>query len=230
MIIGIIGAMAEEVEWFHSELVESNRTSLAGITYIEGTFQGKSVVLCKSGVGKVNAAICTQQLIAQFKVDRILFTGVAGALHPDLNIGDLVISTDCLQHDIDVTALGFDKGVIPYQAQSIYPADENLREIAYQCSVQLFEEKSYQGRVLSGDQFIADREQVKQLRETFDGMCTEMEGAAVAQVCAMHKVPYVVIRSMSDKADGSAPVNFAAFTKQAAEHSFRLVSSIVQKL
>lgn len=228
--IGIIGAMAEEVELIRQRLEGERTIRKAGIEFREGHFEGKPIVLCKSGVGKVNSAVCTQLLIDTFGVDAVLFTGVAGALDPQLEIGDIVVSTDCMQHDMDVTALGFPRGTIPYADLSVFPAHERLAELAYEVSARLFPGRAVRGRVLSGDRFIADRDTVRQLREELQGACTEMEGAAVAQVCAMNGIPFVVIRSMSDKADGSAHINFAEFTQLASEHSFRIIEGMLRSI
>jgi adenosylhomocysteine nucleosidase len=228
--IGIIGAMIEEVELIQQKMTVIQTVRLAGILFIEGTFCSKSIVVCKSGVGKVNAAMCTQALIDFFKVDAVVFTGVAGALDPSLNIGDIVISTDCMQHDMDVTALGFLRGIIPYQETSIFTADAALSKVAFEASVKLFPEKVKLGRILSGDQFIADRDKVQVLYNELNGACTEMEGAATAQVCATNEIAFVIIRSMSDKANGSAPDNFTEFLKQAALHSYQIVEEMLTQL
>ncbi|WP_135547476.1 5'-methylthioadenosine/adenosylhomocysteine nucleosidase [Paenibacillus cymbidii] len=227
--IGIIGAMAEEVELLHAHMKQERTTQRAGIVYVEGTFQSRSVVVCKSGVGKVNAAVCTQVLIDRFGADAVVFTGVAGALDPALEIGDIVVSSSCLQHDMDVTALGFPLGAIPYQDVSDFPADPQLTDLARRCAEQATG-RVVVGRVLSGDQFVADRDKVAKLHLELGGVCTEMEGAAVAQVCAMNGVPYVVIRSMSDKADGSASVNFATFARESADRSYAIVSGMLQAM
>ena len=224
MRIGIIGAMDEEIALYQTAMRETAAVVKAGITYRQGELAGQSVVLCKSGVGKVNASVCTQILIDQFQVDRVIFTGVAGAVHPQLEIGDLVISTDCLQHDVDVTALGFQPGQIPFQDKWIWEADAELIRLAVAAGEKLGQGiRVVQGRILSGDQFLADREKVNRLFEQFEAACTEMEGAAVAQVCHLNRIPFVILRSMSDKADGSAHVNFAEFTKLASERSAAIV-------
>jgi adenosylhomocysteine nucleosidase len=228
--IGIIGAMIEEVELIQQKMTVIQTVRLAGILFIEGTFGTKSIVVCKSGVGKVNAAMCTQALIDFFKVDAVFFTGVAGALDPSLNIGDIVISTDCMQHDMDVTALGFARGMIPFQETSIFVADSVLSKVAFESSVKLFPEQAKLGRVLSGDQFIADRDKVHALYNDLNGSCTEMEGAATAQVCATNEIAFVIIRSMSDKANGSAPDNFTEFMKHAALHSYQIVEEMLTQL
>jgi len=228
--IGLIGAMAEEIELIERDLQKAETSVYAGIAFHEGELHGCRVVLCKSGVGKVNAAVCTQLLIDRFGVTGVVFTGVAGALDPELDIGDIVISTDCMQHDMDVTALGFAKGVIPFAEQSEFSADPELVELAWRESEALFGKRVRKGRVLSGDRFVADRDEVRRLRGEFGGACVEMEGAAVAQVCAMNGIPFVIIRSMSDRADGSAHVDFTEFTRLAADHSYQLVSRIMQRL
>ncbi|WP_134685922.1 5'-methylthioadenosine/adenosylhomocysteine nucleosidase [Brevibacillus migulae] len=231
MRVGIIGAMDEEIALYLEAMQETKTTTKAGITYYEGTFSGRQVVLCKSGVGKVNASVCTQILIDAFGVDQVIFTGVAGAVHPELNIGDIVVSTDCVQHDMDVTPLGFKPGQIPFTEKWIWEADQHLVQLAVEAGQQLGEDiHVVTGRILSGDQFVADREKVKALYEEFAASCTEMEGAAVAQVCAMNEKPFVVVRSMSDKADGSAHVNFVEFTKLASQRSYAIVEQMLSKL
>ncbi|QOS99104.1 5'-methylthioadenosine/adenosylhomocysteine nucleosidase [Brevibacterium sp. JNUCC-42] len=229
MIIGIMGAMDEEIALYQEDMQNKRAVKKAGITYHIGEFHGQKVVLCKSGVGKVNAAVCTQILIQEFQVSQVIFTGVAGAVHPDLHIGDIVISTDCMQHDIDATSLGFQLGEIPYEKTWCWIADEKLKGLAMNAGYQLEDDiQIVAGRILSGDQFIADRNKVQQLSETFQASCTEMEGAAVAQVCTMNEVPFVIVRAMSDRADGSAHVNFLEFTKLASKRSYQMVSHMLR--
>lgn len=222
--------MDSEISRYLQEMEQRNSTTFQGITYYEGILCEVPVVVCKSGVGKVNAAICTQLLIDRFQVDSVIFTGVAGAVHPDLEIGDIVISTSCQQHDLDATPLGFAKGTIPFQETSIFPADEQLVAWAKDASALVEGAKVFTGKVLSGDQFISDVETVRDLREQFDGYCVEMEGAAVAHVCYLSEVPYVVIRSMSDRADQSAHINFVEFTELAAERSCSIVTQMLKHL
>jgi adenosylhomocysteine nucleosidase len=229
-MIGIIGAMDEEIELYKQGVQDRSEIHKAGITFYTGKFQGKEIVLCKSGVGKVNASVCTQILIDLFQVAQVIFTGVAGALNPALSIGDIVVSSDCQQHDMDVTALGFKRGEIPFSAQSIFQADEGLIKLAVDASNGVVEGKTMVGRILSGDQFIADRNLVKTFHSELGGDCTEMEGAAVAQVCAMNEIPFVIVRSMSDQADGSAHVNFAQFTQLASKRSFEIVQRMLAAL
>lgn len=229
--IGLMGAMDEEIVLLLQGLERQQSVVYAGISFVTGIFHGKEVVVCKSGVGKVNAAVTTQILIHRFGVDIILFTGVAGAVNPSLNIGDIVISSSCQQHDMDVTPLGYKRGDIPYQDISDFPADPRLLRLAEEiCSELCRDRKFIVGRVLSGDQFISDYNFVRMLHETMDGACVEMEGSAVAQVCHMNGTPYLVIRSMSDKADGTAEINYAEFTVEAATRSYEIVNEMVSKL
>lgn len=227
--IGIIGAMDEEIQHILDAMKDYQERKKAGITFYIGSFNAYDIVLCKSGVGKVNASVCTQVLIDEFAATNIIFTGVAGAVNPELKIGDIVVSTDCVQHDMDVRALGFNLGEIPYSEVSVFKADEKLVNLAISASKEIVEgKKIVSGRILSGDQFIADREKVKFLHEELDGYCTEMEGAAVGQVCSMNSIPFVIIRSMSDQADGSAEVNFLEFTKLASKNSFEIVNEMIK--
>ncbi|WP_209443639.1 5'-methylthioadenosine/adenosylhomocysteine nucleosidase [Paenibacillus camerounensis] len=228
-IIGLIGAMDEEIELLLSSMENKQTTVKAGVSYYTGDIFGKRAVLCKSGVGKVNAAVTTQILIGQFGVSKVLFTGVAGAVHPGLNIGDIVISQECIQHDMDATALGYARGVIPYQEVSVFKADSVLVKLAEKACIEL-EQHFVTGTVLSGDQFIASSSVVESLYKELNGACAEMEGAAVAQVCYMNAIPFVIIRSMSDKADGSAHVNYREFTVTASRRSHAILEYMLQAL
>ena len=226
-VIGIVGAMGEEIELFRDQLNQEEEERKASITFYKGKLFGQQVVLCQSGVGKVNAAMTAQILIDCFHIDALLFTGVAGGVDPALNIGDIVISTQCQQHDMDASAVGFKKGEIPFAEKSIFEADPRLISLAetYRPPDPI---KLVRGKVLSGDQFIADPDYVAYLYRQFQGSCVEMEGAAVAQVCALNQIPFLIIRSLSDKADRSAKVNFEEFTRLAARRSFDLVCHMLK--
>lgn len=229
--IGIIGAMNEEIEALLNDMLNVQKEIKAEIEFYKGIYNGHDIVVCKSGVGKVNASICTQILIDRYKVSKVLFTGVAGAVDPSLDIGDIVISTDCMQHDMDATSLGFKQGEIPFMDRYIFQADDILIDLASKVSnEEVNNQNIVKGRILSGDQFVANREKVRQLFEQFDGACTEMEGAAVAQVCSMNQIPFVIIRSISDKADGSADRNFLEFVKYAAENSYKIIIGMLNRL
>ena len=216
---GIIGAMDEEVATLKEALTEKQVQTVAGMEFHEGKLDGMSVVVVKCSVGKVNAAACAQILISVFGVDRIINTGVAGSLDASIDIGDVVVSTDAVQHDMDVTVLGYARGEIPNSEVSVFPADEEMRKSAVQAvrtvapDIHVFE-----GRVCSGDQFIASHEQKESIVSAFNGLCCEMEGAAIAQVCYLNGTPYVIIRAISDKADDSEEMSYMEFEKAAAEH------------
>lgn len=227
--IGIIGAMDEELALLLDGMEDKEPVAQAGLSFVKGKFHGKDVVVCKSGVGKVNAAITTQVLVDRFDVGMIWFTGVAGALHPSLDIGDIVISSSCQQHDMDCSPIGFPRGVTPFQEVSDFLADPRLIKLAEEACARVCRENGYRvGRILSGDQFIADPEVVRFLYERMDGACVEMEGGAIGQVCHMNAVPYVMLRSMSDKADGTADVNFAEFTVIASKRSFEIIEDMIR--
>lgn len=226
MTIGLIGAMEVEIELYLKGMTEIEESRRAGMSFWRGKFLRRDLVLCQSGVGKVNAAICNQILIDHYAVDQVIFTGVAGALDPSLNVGDLVVSVDCLQHDFDVTALGYTWGQIPGLGTT-FDADPTLVELAIKAGERITDCQTIKGRVLSGDTFVADRESVKKLHRELGGTCVEMEGAAVAQVCVMNKIPFVVIRSMSDKADGSAGISYREFKFLAARRSYEIVTKMI---
>ncbi|MDQ0339808.1 adenosylhomocysteine nucleosidase [Caldalkalibacillus uzonensis] len=228
-LIGIMGAMTEEIELFLEAMTDVKKNVRAGITFYQGRLYGSDVVLCQSGVGKVNASVCTQILIDDYQVKYIIFTGVAGGVAPELNIGDIVISTECQQHDIDASPVGFKKGEIPFAETSVFAADPYLIKLAESYRPEDETIQVVKGKVLSGDQFIADPEQVAELYKTFNGSCVEMEGAAVAQVCHLNQIPFVIIRSLSDKADREAKVNFTEFTKVAAKRSYELVNHMLKQ-
>lgn len=228
--VGVIGAMEEEIKKLLENMENPNQVSVHGIPFFQGECQGVPIVLCKCGVGKTNAAITAMTLVNHFQVDQIIFTGVAGALDPDLDIGDIVVSRDCQYHDMDVRALGFDLGIIPFQEQSIFPADETLIHWAQAACSELDGVQVRKGRVLTGDQFVSDREKSKFLHQQLQGSCVEMEGAAVAHVAYMTKRPYVVIRSMSDRADQSAHVNFEEFTQLASDRSSYVVQRLLEQI
>ena len=229
--IGIIGAMDEEVDIL-VELMDIKETvEKASLKFYKGTIEGKDIVLVRCGIGKVNAALCTQILISEFEVDAVVNTGVAGALHSDLDVYDIVISTDAIQHDFDTTVFGDKKGMIPRMDNSIFVADERLVEAAYKSSIEEVKtHKVVKGRVVSGDIFISSKELKDELVKEFDAYCGEMEGAAIAHVCSLNKTPFVVIRAMSDKADGSADITYEEFVKDAAHNSKDIVLNMLKSL
>lgn len=215
---GIIGAMTEEVASLKAALTEEHVRTVAGMEFHEGKLDGADVVVVKCSVGKVNAAACTQILSDIFGVSRIINTGVAGSLDADIDIGDIVVSTDAVQHDMDCTALGCARGEIPYSAEYIFKADEEMRKSAVQAVKAAAPDiKVFEGRVCSGDQFIASRAQKESIINDLGGSCCEMEGASIAQISSLNGIPFVIIRAISDKADDSEEMSYLEFEKAAAE-------------
>jgi adenosylhomocysteine nucleosidase len=226
-LFGVIGAMEEEITLLREMLHNAREEGVGGFTLFSGTLAGHAALLAQSGIGKVNAAALAQLLILR-GVSHVLFTGVAGGLEPGLKVGDLVVSTDAVQHDVDVTALGYAPGEVPGEGAS-WPADEQLRALALSAAADLEGVRAVAGRVASGDQFVADRDKGRRLREIFGAACAEMEGAAVAQVCHKAGVPFVIIRSLSDSADEGAQTDFRTFTLLAAERAKRVVLGVLTR-
>lgn len=229
--IGIIGAMELEVEALKAKMQVKNIVEKASMKFFEGVLNGKAVVIVQCGIGKVNAGICVQVLSDLFGVDAVINTGVAGSLRAEINIGDIVVSADACEHDMDVTALGYKQGIIPQMKESFFKADRTLVEQAIAVCREVNPDiQVYEGRVLSGDQFISGEEIKNKLIDMFDGSCTEMEGAAIAHSAFLNNIPYVVIRAISDKADGSAHMDYPEFERAAAAHSAKLVETLVTRL
>ena len=227
--IGIIGAMDEEIELLLNKIDISETINIAKMKFYCGTIQGKEVVLVRCGIGKVNASVCTQILISEFKVTHIVNTGVAGAVYDELNIGDLVISKNVIQHDFNAKGFGYKQGEIPRLDKYIFDGDSYLIDISQRVSTEILKEtKALVGTILSGDIFVASPKTKEKLWSEFNGYCTEMEGAAIGHTCYLNDIPFVILRSMSDKADGSAHNNFNEFVEMAAKNSSLLIEKMVE--
>ncbi|MBE5946514.1 MAG: 5'-methylthioadenosine/adenosylhomocysteine nucleosidase [Lachnospiraceae bacterium] len=230
-MLGIIGAMDEEVSKLKEIMDDIEISTRASMEFYKGKMCGKDVVVVRSGIGKVNAGICTQILVDIYGVDSVINTGIAGSLNADIDIGDIVLSTDALQHDMDATGFGYEPGVIPRMETSTFIADEKLRRVAKEsCEKVNPDIKVFEGRVVSGDQFISDKGRKTYIEENFKGSCTEMEGAAIAQAAYLNNIPFLIIRAISDKADDSATVDYPTFEAKAIEHSVKLVKEMVSRL
>lgn len=230
-MIGIIGAMEEEVAALKGIMEVEEMLERASMTFVKGRLCGKEVVVVRSGIGKVNAGICAQILVDLFGVDTLINTGVAGSLDAAIDIGDMVISTDAVQHDMDTSIFGDKVGQIPRLDTYSFPADAKLVEEAKLANEEANPDiHTFTGRVVSGDQFIAGNEKKDYLVQTFDGKCAEMEGAAIAQAAYLNHIPYVIIRAISDKADNSAVMDYPTFEKHATEHSLRLLQNMLERL
>lgn len=226
-MLGIIGAMDEEVLEIKNTLKYVTVETAAGMEFYRGKINEKEVVVVRSGIGKVNAAVCSQILVDKFGVEAIVNTGIAGSLKAEIDIGDIVLSSDSVQHDMDATGFGYPVGQIPRMETFAFPSDQKLLALAEKCCHQVNPDiRTFAGRVVSGDQFISDKGKKKQLIDNFGGFCTEMEGAAIAQVCYLNQIGCLIIRAISDKADDSATVDYPAFEAKAIEHSVRLLLAI----
>ena len=236
MKIGIIGAMDLEIEKLTTEEMSSAEiTEKAGMKFHIGQLGHTDVVIVKSGVGKVNAAVCAQILIDIFGVTHLINTGIAGSLDHSINIGDIVVSEDAMYHDMDVTVFGYAPGVIPQMGTPNglrnFPADSAMRAAAVAaCKEAAPGIGIHEGRVVSGDQFICTSKQKHYIADTFHGLCTEMEGAAIAHTAYLNEVPFVILRAISDKADEEADVSYETFERHAAENCAKLVSCMVRSM
>lgn len=241
MKIGIFGAEQKEVELLEKEMQAIKTKEIAGLNFFEGNISGKELVLVCGGIGKVNAALCSQILISEFAVDAIINTGTAGGLIDELSVFDIVASIDSVQHDVNAVEFGYPLGQVPMTKSPFWQADKSLRELAFSAFKHVKESDSsgdfeklkiIEGRIASGDAFVAKEELRNSIIENFNPACVEMEGAAVAQVCVTNKIPYLILRSISDTAGktSEAKISYEEFSKQAAKNSARLVLEMIKLL
>ena len=226
--IAIMGAMPEEIEPIISKLENLKETRYAANTYYEGTYNGKALVVAYSKIGKVFATLTATSLLEKFDCDILLFSGVAGAISPDLNIGDLIIADGLVQHDLDITAFGHPYGYVP-EGEVCILTDVALRNIAKEVA-KTKELKLVEGIIATGDQFVADPERKEWISKTFKADALEMEGAAVAVVCDSLEVPFFILRAISDSADMDASFNFDEFLESSAKTSADFILSMVDKI
>lgn len=229
-VLGIIGAMDEEVSELKEMMSGVNINKAAGMSFYEGILCDKRVVVVKCGVGKVNAAMCTQALADLYNVSGIINTGVAGSLNSEINIGDIVLATDTLEHDMDAAGLGFAPGINPDMEVNIFKTDADLHNIAVSAAEKAgLSVKIFSGRIVSGDQFISGKDKKLWLTKTFAGMCAEMEGAAIGHAAYLNNIPYLVVRAISDKADDSAEMDYPSFKDMAIKNSVALITEMVKQ-
>lgn len=229
-MIGIIGAMDSEVKHLTGCLENSKTSVFSGMTFYEGKLNNKEVVVVKSGIGKVNAALCAQILILNFKVDKIINTGIAGATGKGLRVFDFVVSTKAVYHDFDTTAFGYKIGQVPGLPEA-FDADPELVKKAIEIfnTTAFAKEHSIQsGLIASGDQFISGGKKKDFIKETFSPACVEMEGAAIAHTCYINKVPFVIIRCMSDMADDDVEQTYSFNEETCAKASSEFIEAFVK--
>lgn len=230
--LGIIGAMDVEVQTLKEKLQDLQITEKAGMVFFQGELENMPVVVVQCGVGKVNAALCVQVLCDLFEVTHLVNTGVAGSLCNDLDIGDFVISQDAMYHDFTCHILNpaYCVGQVPGMDVVAFPADKLLCDYALAAAQQVYPGHARVGRVASGDQFVADRAQKEQIIADTQAICTEMEGCAIAHAAWRNKIPFVIIRAISDKADGSAHMDYPTFEAAAAERCAKVTQELAKKL
>ena len=220
--------LLEEVAKLKEHMTDVAVTTKASMDFYHGKLNGKEVVIVRSGIGKVNAAICTQILVDDYKVSAVINTGIAGSLRNEINIGDIVLSTDALEHDMEATAFGYPVGQIPRMDTFAFPADKRLVELAVLANKEANPNiQTFTGRVVSGDQFISSNEDKERLVSVFGGKCAEMEGASIAHVAYLNKVACIIIRAISDKADNSATMDYPEFEKRAIAQSVKLMKNCI---
>ena len=228
-MIGIIGAMKIEIEKIDSLIQNKSEKQIAGTLFVSGTLNGKEIVTAVCGIGKVAAAMCAQTMIMAYSPDCIINTGVAGSLSDKAGILDTVIADSLVEHDMDTTALGGPPGFISGIDTVYFPADKYVSSLLFECASGIGGFKAITGRIASGDQFVASAEKKDKIVAQFDACACEMEGAAIAHTCFCNRVPFGVIRAISDCADGSSHMDYAQFLPQAAAAAAEIIRLFVEK-
>lgn len=228
--LGIIGAMDIEVATLKEKMENTHIHTIADSAYCEGKLEGMDAVVVQCGVGKVNAALCAQILISCFKVTHIINTGIAGSLNAQLDIGDFVISSDAVYHDMDATNFGYPMGQVPGLPVLSFPADEMLIAEAFHAADATHPGHVQIGRIATGDQFVAEKVLKAKIIADTGAHCTEMEGAAIAHTAWKNGVPFVIIRAISDKADDSAEMDYPTFEAAAAKRCAQVTQSLAKRM
>lgn len=230
MILGIVSAMQEELDLLLKDMTINEETKKANMTFYKGTLDNKDIIAVVCGIGKVNAAVCSQILISEFKVTSIINVGVAGGIGKDIYPGDVVVGTNLVQHDMDTTVFGDPHGQIPRLDTFDFKCDETLVKASLEACEEIKEINTFSGRIISGDQFISSVEKIQWFEKEFNAMACEMEGASIAQVCYLNNIPFVVIRSISDNANNGAHMDYEKFIPIAIRNSTILLKNIIRKL
>ena len=230
MKLGIIGAMDVEVAMLKERMTDRKTEKRGRIEFCIGRLEGLDVVVAQCGVGKINAAVCAQTMCDRYEVTHLVNTGIAGSLDNELDIADVVISRDAMYHDVDATHFGYPYGQVPGLDVVAFPADEKLMELAYAASEKTNPGHTKYGRIATGDMFVSRNEAKRLIIEHTGANCTEMEGAAIAQVAYQNGVPFVIIRAISDKADDSAEMDYPTFERIAAEHCASITRTLARNL
>ncbi|MDP4119083.1 MAG: 5'-methylthioadenosine/adenosylhomocysteine nucleosidase [Bacillota bacterium] len=228
-MIGIIGAMDIEVNSLKNAVENAQIIKISGIDFVSGKIDGKNVVIAKAGVGKVNAAVCAQTMILAFHPDVVVNTGVAGSLSSAAGVGDIVIGTAVVQHDMDTTPLGDPSGLIPGIDMVNMPCSEKARVLLVKCAKKIEGVKALSGIIATGDIFLNSIEKKSWIADTFGAVAGEMEGGSIGQVCIINGVDFAVVRAISDNADGSSHIDFNEFVALAAKNSAGLILEFISR-
>lgn len=228
-MIGIIGAMDEEVELLINQMKNKKVFNFTKMNFYKGIINDREVVVVRCGIGKVNAAICTQVLLDKFDIKYVINTGIAGSLDNEINIGDIVLSKNSIQYDMDVRAFGYDIGQIPRMDVLSFDSSEYLiRKTSDVCEEMGI--NNFIGTVVTGDTFVSDSSHKERLKKQFSGLCTEMEGASIGHVCYLNSVDFIIIRSISDKADNSSTIDYKQFEQIAITNSVNIVNNLIKEI
>lgn len=227
-MIALTAAMQPEIELIKNSITNAESIKWKNWEFLVGDLYGQQIVAVRTGVGKVLAALITQRLIDQFKPEAVIMSGIGGSINPAIHKGDLVVGIDSLQHDMDATKFGFKRGQIPYTEYHIIPSDPELINIALSYS----KEPLKSGRILTGDQFFTGSgdSEYDYMRNELHGDIVEMEGAAAGLTAMINEVPFLIIRAVSDDADGGSGKNYKRFIKRASERNFELIKYILKKI
>lgn len=230
--VGIIGAMDVEVELLKEACMQNGQVELhniAGMEFALGTIGNTPVIVAQCAVGMVNAAVCTQIMISVFEAKAVINTGVAGSLDASIDIGDIVVATDAVNHVMDVCNLGYEPGQTPGLDTLAFPCDGHLQSVAANVGAKLGLHV-HNGRVASADRFVREEQDKQRIARLFNARCCEMEGAAIAQTCWLNGVPCCILRAISDKADGTDHIDYPVFEEQAARTCAQLTIAMLQEL
>jgi adenosylhomocysteine nucleosidase len=230
-LTGIICAMQLEMDGLRAQMTDTVSETVSGIEFVRGTLCGAPVVTAVCGVGKVFAALCAQTMILRYAPARLINTGVAGSLDARIDIGDLVLSTQSVHHDMDITGLGYAPGQVPSVDTLMFPADDRMRRAAREAAAAVAPEAHvFEGVVATGDYFVDDPTDKDRIVKTFGALCCEMEGAAIAHVCYLAQVPVLILRVISDKADGSSTMDYPTFKHVAAERCANITEHMIHRI
>lgn len=231
MRIGIIGAMDVEVAHFKENMKIEQTMTVAGQEYCLGKIGNTEAVVVQCGIGKVRSAMSVQVLNDLFHVTHIINTGIAGSLNNDIHIGDIVVSNDAVFHDVEATNFGYALGEVPGVGTLFFHADQQLHDLAVTAIKQVAQDiHPFEGRIATGDQFICTKDKKEWIRENFHADCCEMEGASIAEACYLNKIPFVIVRAISDQADESVVESYDVFEGKAAEHCAKLVFYMLEHM